>query len=76
MVPRPASQRDALHVAVQDLVVLDLAQLPVELPLFLAPPAVDVWSQRNALNAGQVGQHVIWQGRHAGARQIKLLQGV
>ncbi len=70
------SQHDALHVTVQHLVVMDLTQLPVELSLFLGPPAVDVFSQCNALNTGQMGQHVIWQGRHTRARQIQLLQGV
>lgn len=67
-----SSQHDAFHITVQHLVVLDLTQLPVELSLFLGPPAVDALSQCNALDTGQMGQHVVWQGRHTGARKIQL----
>lgn len=69
------SQHDALHVTVQHLSLLDLTELPVELSLFIGPPAVDVFSQCNTPDTRQVGQHVTWQGRHAGAGQIQLLQG-
>ena len=71
-----ASQHNALHITGEHLVVLDLTQLPVELPLFLGPPAVGAFSQCNTLYTGQVGQHVIWQGHHTGARQVQLLQWV
>ncbi|KAG7223126.1 hypothetical protein INR49_015885 [Caranx melampygus] len=41
-------------LAVQHLVVLDLTQLPMELSLFLGPPAMDTSSQRNTLNTRQI----------------------
>ncbi len=58
------SQQDALHITVQRVAFFNLTQLPVELSLFIGPPAVDAFSQSNALNTGQVGQNVTWQGRY------------
>ncbi|KAG7278506.1 hypothetical protein CRUP_004115, partial [Coryphaenoides rupestris] len=41
----PVSQHHALHITAQHLIMSDLAQLPVELSLFLGPPALDALSQ-------------------------------
>lgn len=69
------SQHGAFHITAQHLIVLQLTQLPVELALFVGSPAVNALSQCNTFNTWQVGQHVIWQGCHTGARQVKLQQG-
>lgn len=39
------SQHDAFHVTAEHIVVLEPTQLPVELGLFLAPPALGAFSQ-------------------------------
>lgn len=70
------SQHNAVCVTSQHLVMLDLPHLPVEQSLFLGPPAMVVSSQCDTLNAGQMGQHVSWQGCYARTGQIQLLQRV
>ena len=71
----PVSQHHSVHITGQHIVVCHLAQLPVELPLFLRPPAMDALSQSDALDAGQVGQHVPRQRRHPGVGKVQFLEG-